>query len=361
MAIVKTVIRENPYIKIDKTGIEDGRVSWAASGLLTYLVGRPENWQINIEHLATVKTDKRDATRTALNELRKYGYCNFFEIRNSKGHIIDSVYLVFEVPTSWQEAEKYIEVEEGEKLLFKEFKDPKDKKEKIKSNTSESTNNKGVSPETAFPETVRPETENPTLIIKDNNNNRKIITTTTKDTINYKEPEIKVEPKKNSSSFLSEEMNKFKKYLMEHIQDIPTCKNIMFLVENRGLTLERIQTVVEYSKKNNKGNGYIYSALENNWDIPEKKVMDPSPKPAKKRETLGEEDLPKTEIDEVYSNDELVKLFGKVSKYCRELKFNPATTPGEKARIKKLQQDFNKITCLKTAKEFITKNNLKIS
>lgn len=185
--------------------------------------------------------------------------------------------------------------------------------------------------------------------------------TTTKDTINYKEPEVEVEPKKNSSSFLSEEMKELKKYLKEQVQDIPTCKNIMFLVENRGLTLERIQTVVEYSKKNNKGNGYIYSALENNWDIPEKKVMDPSPKPAKKRETLGEEDLPKTEIDEVYSNDELVKLFGKVSKYCRELKFNPATTPGEKARIKKLQQDFNKITCLKTAKEFITKNNLKIS
>lgn len=93
----------------------------------------------------------------------------------------------------------------------------------------------------------------------------------------------------------------------------------------------------------------------------EKDIVIPSPTPAKKRETLGESDLPKDEIDEVYSNDELVKLFGKFSRYCREIKFNPNTTPDEKTRIKKLQQDFNKITCVKTAKEFINKNNLKIS
>lgn len=93
----------------------------------------------------------------------------------------------------------------------------------------------------------------------------------------------------------------------------------------------------------------------------EKDIVIPSPTPAKKRETLGESDLSKGEIDEVYSNDELVKLFGKFSRYCREIKFNPNTTPDEKTRIKKLQQDFNKITCVKTAKEFINKNNLKIS
>lgn len=93
----------------------------------------------------------------------------------------------------------------------------------------------------------------------------------------------------------------------------------------------------------------------------EKNTVIPSPTPAKKRETLGEDDLSKGEIDEIYSNEELVKLFGKFSTYCREIKFNPNVTPDEKTRIKKLQQDFNKITCVKTAKEFITKNNLKIS
>ena len=52
MAIVKIIKRENPYIQIDKTGINDSRLSWGASGLLTYLIGRPEDWKINLNHLA---------------------------------------------------------------------------------------------------------------------------------------------------------------------------------------------------------------------------------------------------------------------------------------------------------------------
>lgn len=168
--------------------------------------------------------------------------------------------------------------------------------------------------------------------------------TTTKDTINYKEPEVEIETKDSSSSFLSENLKELKKYLMEHIQDIPTCKNIMFLVENRGLTLERIQTVVEYSKKNNKGNGYIYSALENNWDIPEKKVVVPSSVPTKKKQTLGEEELKDSLPPE--------------EKEYKELEFKTHNI------IKKqpdLVKEFYKIRNLEQLKQFIDKNNIKVS
>lgn len=98
-----------------------------------------------------------------------------------------------------------------------------------------------------------------------NYNNLIIKTTTTE--LNYIYP-IENPDKKNSSSSISEEIKELKKYLKDYIQDIPTCKNIMFLVENRELTLERIKTVVEYARKQNKSNGYIYKALEENWDIP---------------------------------------------------------------------------------------------
>ena len=98
-----------------------------------------------------------------------------------------------------------------------------------------------------------------------NYNNLIIKTTTTE--LNYIYP-IENPDKKNSSSSISEEIKELKKYLKDYIQDIPTCKNIMFLVENRELTLERIKTVVEYARKQNKSNGYIYKALEENWAIP---------------------------------------------------------------------------------------------
>lgn len=170
-------------------------------------------------------------------------------------------------------------------------------------------------------------------------NTKKENTTTT----NYKEPEIVIEPEKNSSS-VSEEIKKLKKYLTEHIQDIPTCKNIMFLAENRGLTLERIQTVVEYSKKNKKGNGYIYSALENNWDIPTKKAVVPSPVPTKKKQTLGEQELKDSLPPE--------------EREYKELEFKTHNI------IKKqpdLVKEFYKIRNLSQLKQFIDKNNIKVS
>ncbi|ERT44312.1 hypothetical protein HMPREF1768_01965, partial [Fusobacterium nucleatum CTI-7] len=52
MAIIKVLKRENPYVQIDKIGVDDSNLSWEATGLLTYLIGRPHNWKINIAHLA---------------------------------------------------------------------------------------------------------------------------------------------------------------------------------------------------------------------------------------------------------------------------------------------------------------------
>lgn len=94
------------------------------------------------------------------------------------------------------------------------------------------------------------------------NNNNIIITTTKQDNINLIEENQSDE--KDNSSF-SESIKELKQYLFDKIQDIPTCKNIMFLVENRDLKLERIKEVVEYANKNLKGIGFIYKALEENW------------------------------------------------------------------------------------------------
>lgn len=154
MAIVKIKKKDNPYIQIDKHGIEDNRLSWGATGLLTYLVGRPDDWEINITHLSTVKTDKRDITRKFLNELREFNYCHYFETRKS-GKVIETTYLIFEIPTLPEKALEELEVEEGYTLLYKPFKKP---------------NNSKVLPLTDSPETAPPLTVKKPLIIIDNNN-----------------------------------------------------------------------------------------------------------------------------------------------------------------------------------------------
>lgn len=101
-----------------------------------------------------------------------------------------------------------------------------------------------------------------------NNINKK--TTTKLDNINY------IEQPSNEVNEISSSLLEIKEFLSEKIKDVQTCKNIMKLVD-KGLTLPRIKEVVEYSTKNNKGLGFIYQALENNWNLKEEK-QEPRPR-----------------------------------------------------------------------------------
>ena len=116
MAIIKVLKRENPYVQIDKIGVDDSNLSWEATGLLTYLIGRPNNWKINIAHLASVKKNKETSTRNALLELRKAKYCHYFEVRKS-GKIVETFYLIFEIPTEHEEIKSNIDYFADKKLV----------------------------------------------------------------------------------------------------------------------------------------------------------------------------------------------------------------------------------------------------
>ena len=176
MAIIKVLKRENPYVQIDKTGIDDPNLSWEATGLLTYLVGRPNNWKVNVMHLSSVKKNKETSTRKALLELRKYNYCHLFEIRKG-GKYIEKFYLVFEVPTQYDEISSNIDIElkEEEKIFYVKVK------EGINSNNLpevenqlmvDNIENKEVLPNVEKPKMVKPKVENQALINKELNNNR---------------------------------------------------------------------------------------------------------------------------------------------------------------------------------------------
>lgn len=256
MAIIKIIKRDNPYIQIDKTGINDNRLSWGASGLLTYLIGRPEDWKINLNHLATVKEkDKKDKTRGYLNELREFEYCHYFEVRKS-GKIIENFYLVFEVPTKYEEIlETLIEIPENCTVHYKEISKQKKEKESKKS-----IDNKEVSPQLENPISAIPTSVNPTLLIKEYTkeritNNR----TTTKDIkINSKQEE------KISSSydFLDKDIfnllnNATKKNIRKKIKNLSEEK----FIEIYNLTLKYIK-----SGKGKNFNAILYKGLNGEWN-----------------------------------------------------------------------------------------------
>ena len=268
MAIVKIVKRENPYIQIDKTGINDNTLSWGASGLLTYLIGRPEDWKINLNHLATVKDkDKKDKTRGYLNELREFEYCHYFEIRKS-GKIVENFYLVFEVPTKYEEVlENFIEIPENCTVHYKKISSQKKEKENKKS-----IDNKEVSPQLENPISATPTSVNPTLLIKEytkerNTNNR----TTTKDIKNDLEKDKKI-----SSSYDFLDKNIFN--LLNSVTKKNIRKNIKDLTEKKfteiyNLTLEYIE-----SGKGQNFNAILYKGLNNEWEYISYNIKSEEPK-----------------------------------------------------------------------------------
>lgn len=256
MAIVKIIKRENPYIQIDKTGINDNRLSWGASGLLTYLIGRPEDWNISLNHLATVKDkDKKDKTRGYLNELREFGCCHYFEVRKS-GKIIENFYLVFEVPTKYEEIlENLVEVPENCTVHYKEISKLKKEKEAKKT-----LDNKEVLPQLEKPISAIPTSVNPTLLIKEytkerNTNNR----TTTKDIKNDLEKDKKI-----SSSYDFLDKNIFN--LLNNATKKNIRKNIKDLTEEK---FEKIYNLTIECIKQGKGqnfNAVLYKGLNNEWE-----------------------------------------------------------------------------------------------
>lgn len=269
MAIIKIIKRDCPYVTIDKAGIDDPNLSWAATGLLTYLIGRPGNWKINITHLSSVKTCKETATKSALKELREANYCHYFVVRKN-GKISETFYLVFEVPTNYEEVlENYIDLKDGETILYQPVKIGKNTEKKTKKKVPQVENqlvkknvrNKEVLPQVENPLVENLLVENQRLLIKDTTNNR---ITNNKTTTS--------ENKKSSSSLKEnslekETINEFlKKYNLSKI----TRKNILSLYSKKLITKERIMEVFQVSKEKKWGEGAIYKALKENWNIQSK-------------------------------------------------------------------------------------------
>lgn len=84
--------RENPYVQIDKRPLDNSRMSWRAKGLLCYMLSRPDNWIIRVGQLVSMGSEGRDSVRSALQELREFGYA---ELKSTSG---GKEWVIFEEP-----------------------------------------------------------------------------------------------------------------------------------------------------------------------------------------------------------------------------------------------------------------------
>lgn len=136
MPIVRAPRPQSNFYMLDKKISEDKHLSWAARGLLVFLLGKPDHWRVSVQALvnetdAAVMPSGRDAVYRILRELQQVGYVNRAQSKSNGGTFSEVDYVVSECRL--------------EPL----------------------TENPEAAPLTALPHTDQPHTANPTLVSTD--------------------------------------------------------------------------------------------------------------------------------------------------------------------------------------------------
>lgn len=104
MSIIRAPRPDSNWYTLDKRISEDLRLSWAARGLLVFLLGKPDHWEVSVKHLINQTKDSigkgsgRDAVRVILKELEQAGYLKTDVARGEGGAFQGMAYTVCELP-----------------------------------------------------------------------------------------------------------------------------------------------------------------------------------------------------------------------------------------------------------------------
>lgn len=104
--IIRSTRPESNFYLLDKTISEDKKLSWAARGLLIFLLGKPDNWRVSVEYLSqqtneSAKKTGKQGIYSLLDELIDVGYV----VRSDKqahdektGFLLGYDYTVYDSP-----------------------------------------------------------------------------------------------------------------------------------------------------------------------------------------------------------------------------------------------------------------------
>jgi len=95
---IRRAARRHRFVIVDQAAVEDMRLSWAARGLLAYLLSRPDDWKVLVNDLKKRGNLGRDGIYALLRELRSSGYVRFERNRDARGRMRGGTYIVSEVP-----------------------------------------------------------------------------------------------------------------------------------------------------------------------------------------------------------------------------------------------------------------------
>jgi DnaD/phage-associated family protein len=84
MGVIR-VQKNSNYVVMNKTALHDPRLSWKAKGLHAYMLSMPNDWKFYDDELVKHAKDGKDALKSAIKELKQYGYMRRVRRQNEQG------------------------------------------------------------------------------------------------------------------------------------------------------------------------------------------------------------------------------------------------------------------------------------
>ena len=97
MAVFR-VAKTNDYTVMSNHHLRNKALTLKAKGLLTMMLSLPDEWNYTTRGLAAICKEGVDSIGAALKELEKEGYIVRNRIRDTKGRITDTEYVIYEQP-----------------------------------------------------------------------------------------------------------------------------------------------------------------------------------------------------------------------------------------------------------------------
>ena len=97
MAVFRVEKSKN-YTVMSNVHLRDKKLSLKAKGMLSLFLSLPEDWNYSISGLAKISKESRSSINSGLKELEAAGYLIRRQLRDEKGHLANTEYIIYEEP-----------------------------------------------------------------------------------------------------------------------------------------------------------------------------------------------------------------------------------------------------------------------
>ena len=77
--------KESSFTQVSNSFLRDNNISFKAKGLFCYMFSMNENWNFTLQSIATQQKDGLDSIKSAMDELKQYGYVSYEKHSNGTG------------------------------------------------------------------------------------------------------------------------------------------------------------------------------------------------------------------------------------------------------------------------------------